>query len=171
MPERRDTGGLAAALARNREGGRGFWNGVGGMLSATPIGRLLHGDVRGAWNATPAGMAVRGIRGLFGGGAPSGPAGTAMGAFGPTLGGYGGAPGQEAAPTWNGGTDWASAISGGGGTPGPWQGAPALMPGQHAGAANSAGAWNGGSLSAGGAQMMAPMKQSGIAFIDRNQAQ
>lgn len=183
MPERSRYSGLAQALAGRQGGeGRGFWRGIGDVLSGTPIGRLVHGDLRGAWNATPAGMAVNAARNIFGGrGGPSSPAGSPMGAFGPTTGGYGGAPGPSAAPSW-GGTDWGTEINGsqgGGAQMGPWQGAPALLPGQappstYAGAAQTMGAASGlggnqGSGFIGGAQMVAPLKQSGIFFTDRQQ--
>jgi hypothetical protein len=176
--------GLAGALARRNQGGegRGFWRGVGDVLSGTPIGRLLHGDLRGAWNATPAGMAVNGLRGMFGNRGPSVPAGTPMGAFGPTTGGYGTfTPGVPSAPTW-GGTDWTSEISGGqpATQAGPWQGAPALLPGQapstpYQGAAQTMGAVGaglGGNQAGGLGRLMTntiPWRQSGTTFVDRQQ--
>lgn len=174
MPESRYTG-LAQALA-NRGEGRGFWRTVGDVFSATPIGRLAHGDFRGAWNATPAGMAVNGIRGLFG---PRSPSATPMGSVGPTIGGYGGAPSPFApSPVEFGGTNWGEQINPGNpAAAGPWQGAPALLPGQspaasYSGAASSAGAWNGAAGGLGRLMMSTnPWRQSGENFFGARQGE
>lgn len=166
-------GGLARQMA-GREQRDGFFSRA---WRETPIGQLMSGGgLRGAWNATPIMRVINGLRGLG-----DGPRGTAMNVYGPTTGGYGGAPAPFApSPVEWGGTNWGEQINPGNpAAAGPWQGAPTLLPGQagpsnYMGAAQTLGAASGlGGNQAGGLGrlMMSsnPWRQSGTTFGSKPQ--